>query len=165
MLDPFVYALLPPRSGYPGWRLGFARCSHLQPLVEQFPVRQNEKHTPAGASFPFPRPLLLARGVVARPRAPSSFPVFVLPAFFAAAIARAFPPPFGFLLRDMAFFFRRGVAFARGGRGKNRRGVMPEGTLGPEPTGSDWAELARHVDGSKRLLRLVGSFRLCSAAP
>ena len=66
---------LPPFPPLP--LFGLARCSHLQPCVEQLPVRQKEKHTPDGASSPSPRPLLLARGVAFLYWAPlpSFFPV------------------------------------------------------------------------------------------
>ena len=94
LLDPFDDALLPPWVLFPWLGLGFGRCSHLQFWVEQLPVLQKEKHTPAGASSPFPRPLLLGRGVRALPRVPSALPLFLfIAAFFSAAFAGAFPPP------------------------------------------------------------------------
>ena len=90
LLESFDEALLTPWFLFPWLGLGFGRCSHLQFWVEQFPVLHKEKHIPAGASWPFPRPLLGR----ALPRVPSALPLFLfLAAFFAAAIAGAFPPP------------------------------------------------------------------------
>ena len=72
-------ARLPFLSCLPG--LGLARCSHMHPCVEHFPVRQNEKHTPAGASSPLPLPRLFARGVALRFWAlpPSPLALFLFP--------------------------------------------------------------------------------------